>query len=126
MKNVSSQQVQDIIKYQEFNEKINEYLKNSQANQQLQNPTQFHDEKGNLYMVKGWFFKKLVKIQNEKEEVIIDQTLLQNLFNGYLIPWLFAFLGIICFLFANMGIITQNAAGPERFSIRKTFIDIFK
>lgn len=125
LKNVSRRKIDELKNSKKFDTIVNQAFQIIANQQQIKNPLEYHDKYGNLYKIKGWIFKKLVKIHHSKEDIIINQNLQQNIFNGVLKPWILGVFGIICFLAINLGIITRHTSDTDNFSPLKTFIDIF-
>ena len=126
MKNVSRAEIDELKNSKKFDTIVNQAVELIANQQQIKNPLEYHDKYGNLFKIKGWIFKELVKIHDDNEDVIIKQSLLQNMFNGVLKPVLLGIFGVICFLAVNLKIIARNTSDIENYSPLKTFIDIFK
>lgn len=126
MKNISRREIDQLKHSKKFDSIVNQALSLTANQQQIKNPLEYHDKYGNLYKIKGWIFKKLVKIHDGKEDIIIMQNLKQNILNGVLKPVLLGVIGVICFLATNLKTITRNTSDMDNYSPLKTFIDIFK
>lgn len=126
MKNVSRREIDELKNSKKFDTIVNHTFQIIANQQQIKNPLEYHDKYGNVYKIKGWIFKKLVKIHDGKEDIIINQNLQQNIFNGVLKPLLLGVFGVINFLAINLGIITRNLSDTNNYNPLKTFIDIFK
>lgn len=126
MKNVSRAEIDELKNSKKFDTIVNQAVELIANQQQIKNPLEYHDKYGNLYKIKGWIFKKLVKIHDGKEDIIIMQNLKQNILNGVLKPVLLGVIGVICFLATNLKTITRNTSDIDSYNPLKTFIDIFK
>lgn len=126
MKNISRREIDELKNSKKFDTIVNQAFQIIANQQQIKTPLEYHDKYGNVYKIKGWIFKKLVKINDGKEDIIIKQNLQQNIFNGVLKPWLLGVFGVIFFLAINLRIITRNLSDTDYYSPLKTLIDIFK
>lgn len=122
-RNVSKNQVDWMLESEHVDDKTRKLLLETGDFKQILNPLTFTDDKGVLYMIEGSFSKKLVKIQNGEKTVIIKQSIMLNLFNGYSRPWFYGVIGILLFTLLNVNIITQNFSNRNGIS---SFINLFK
>jgi len=126
-RNVLRNTTKKLIESNEFGEEVTDIIQNLEGTNQLMNPTEYTDIQGDLYRFHDGFFKKLTKSSDGKEVVVITQTFMQNLYNGYSTPWSLGAFGILIFLLVNANIFTKHLSkGKENFNLLNTLVDIFK